>query len=983
LKRPSFFKVLWPTAAFGLFAARCLYELDPIGLWFLRDLAGTFIFLLLVIGLGYGLAMLILRVSPHADQISLPSLGFAPLLLLLLFLFQAPVDLRWALVLFLGTLFLMAQDAIPARQLDRFYTIGVGLIVFVLYLLTLGDQVGRADTFEFQVVAPQLGIAHPTGYPLYILLGKLFSLLPVGSMAWRVNLASAIFGTLAVLLIYRLIVRVSDRAGAFTRLPAALAAFALAGSNVFWSQAVIAEVYALDALFVAIVLSLLHRMLTERDQSAARSIYLLGLVLGLALTHHLTSVILIPAALLTLLLARPQLPFKKWVTAFGCLLLGLTPWLYIPLRWPALHNGAAMGLSDWFGWIFGQRFGGALNFSLWSNPTRWGIVGRIGLDQFGVIGLLLALIGLIVLFKRNWRLALITLMLFAGYVFYGLVYNVPDVDVFIIPAFLMLAIWLGLALEALLSRREVIRSNIMNGTLHTLRRPLVILLALLPLSLIATNYPLVDQRGVDADLAAWGRYVLSLPIPDHAALLVDSEKIAPLYYLQVTKQLRPDLDILVLGEESLYRQELDQRLAAGQAVFLARFLPNLPYHLSSLGPLVAVSSAPNSISPQGQTIDAAFGGTLKLLSTSIDTSDPLRVTFFWQALTAERPNYHVRLRLVDSNGTVWWEDPGAHPVGGYYPTGAWSLNEIVSDFHEIKVEPFVPAGEYDLEVGLFTPFRPDGLKLDSGSLWARAARVTITPPPIEPLPHRVRLAYGQSFVVTSVESGNSVPPNSDVTLRVNAIGTDPRADGELLLFDGTGTLASSSSVVLRTGQSRLTFRAPAKVGTYYLRLNIGRTVSCGWLALLNSDCTLGTLRVEGEAIGSALNFDNQVLLTGAQIDRTQLRPGEAIHVDLTWRGLKTWDGDYTVFVHLIGPDGRVHGQVDQWPVEGTLPTSSWGAGQVVADPYVVALPADAPSGQYQIEVGWYLLATLRRLPVLDAAGRPSDDHVIVGSFSVP
>jgi len=99
--------------------------------------------------------------------------------------------------------------------------------------------------------------------------------------------------------------------------------------------------------------------------------------------------------------------------------------------------------------------------------------------------------------------------------------------------------------------------------------------------------------------------------------------------------------------------------------------------------------------------------------------------------------------------------------------------------------------------------------------------------------------------------------------------------------------------------------------------------------------------------------------------------------------LKAWPDNYTAFVHLVGPDGKVHGQIDQWPVQGTLPTSSWTAGQVVDDPYVITLPAGAPHGKYQVEVGWYLLSTLRRLNVLDAAGRPSDDHVIVGEFMVP
>ena len=121
----------------------------------------------------------------------------------------------------------------------------------------------------------------------------------------------------------------------------------------------------------------------------------------------------------------------------------------------------------------------------------------------------------------------------------------------------------------------------------------------------------------------------------------------------------------------------------------------------------------------------------------------------------------------------------------------------------------------------------------------------------------------------------------------------------------------------------------------------------------------------------------------AKIDRETVKPGEALQVDVTWRGLKSWLDNYTAFVHLLGPDGKVHGQVDQWPVQGTLPTASWAAGQVVDDPYTITLPPDAPSGQYQVEVGWYLLSTLRRLNVLDAAGRPSDDHVIAGEFVVP
>jgi hypothetical protein len=108
-----------------------------------------------------------------------------------------------------------------------------------------------------------------------------------------------------------------------------------------------------------------------------------------------------------------------------------------------------------------------------------------------------------------------------------------------------------------------------------------------------------------------------------------------------------------------------------------------------------------------------------------------------------------------------------------------------------------------------------------------------------------------------------------------------------------------------------------------------------------------------------------------------------MRVQLEWRGLKTWEADYTVTVQLIGPDGRLHGQVDAGPVQGTLPTSAWAAGQTVSEAYVVTLQPGAPTGRYRVEVGWYLLATLRRLPVLSASGQPIDDRVVVGECVVP
>ena len=134
-----------------------------------------------------------------------------------------------------------------------------------------------------------LGVGHPTGYPTYMMLTHLFTYLPFGDPAYRVNLASAVYGVAAVLVVYLAGCGLARQAVA-----AAVGALAFGLSGAFWSQAVIAEVYTFEALLVALVIFVL---LLWRDRRDGRYLLLSAFLVGLSLTHHLTSVLLVPAAL--------------------------------------------------------------------------------------------------------------------------------------------------------------------------------------------------------------------------------------------------------------------------------------------------------------------------------------------------------------------------------------------------------------------------------------------------------------------------------------------------------------------------------------------------------------------------------------------------------------------------------------------------------------------------------------------------------------
>jgi hypothetical protein len=158
--------------------------------------------------------------------------------------------------------------------------------------------------------------------------------------------------------------------------------------------------------------------------------------------------------------------------------------------------------------------------------------------------------------------------------------------------------------------------------------------------------------------------------------------------------------------------------------------------------------------------------------------------------------------------------------------------------------------------------------------------------------------------------------------------------------------------------------------------------TCGWLAHPAPLCDLRSILILPPAEGVA-NFDDQILLVEAVASPGELSPGGTSAVQLRWRALRRLAEDYTVFVQLVGPDGRLHGQADAWPVQGTYPTSQWDQGEEVDDLYEVRLDGNAPPGKYQVHAGWYLLETMERLPLVNEAGRWSGDSIIVGEFRVP
>ena len=322
------------------------------------------------------------------------------------------------------------QEARRARLL----WLAVFASTLTLYVMTLPPSVLPGDSGELIAASHTLSIAHPPGYPLYLLIGKVFaSFVAVGSVAYRYNLLSAVLAAATAALVFATMLRLR-----VSRLAALGAVLILATLESVWFQATAAEVYALNG-FLTVLLVYLG---LSGERYGERAPLLLGLVGGLAIAHHLTLVWPLAAALLIFGLAAPVRPRPAtWLMAGCMLILGLSTWLYIPVRahgMPPLSWGATDNLSGTLAHVTAQGYRWRLR-ALAPGSTALALVGycRVLANACGIPLLSLAGIGVAAGARpsRASAAAAAGLALLVGlYGFHYAAYNIPDIESHIFPA---------------------------------------------------------------------------------------------------------------------------------------------------------------------------------------------------------------------------------------------------------------------------------------------------------------------------------------------------------------------------------------------------------------------------------------------------------------------------------------------------------------------------------------------------------------------
>lgn len=445
---------------------------------------------------------------------------------------------------------------------DRHAGLVIALMAFAVYCRTLSPGVGTEDPGEIATVLHTLGIAHPTGYPLYTMLGFLFThALPGEPDIWKMNLFGAVLTAFSVYLFHevfrfffsgngrRLFAREDSGVDPGSdRFAAAAATVVYSFSAVFWFEAVSVEVYALHLVFLGLTSWFFLRALVALSDGAAcadRRWRLFAYTLGLSFAHHMMTVLLAPAFLWLFfrLLGFGRAAWTRIALAVPPFLLALTAYLYLPIRstaGPVMNWGEPTTLTALSRHLTAAQYGAQM-FSSREIAGRKLLQFTSDLPQdFGWPAVVLAAAGIVLLLLRKGGRPLLafSLLVFATGLFYAVNYAFDDPN-FHLHAHFMIALWAGVALGATWSAAR-----------GAYRLPVRALCALAALSPAVFVFPALDKSR-DTLVDDYARNVLS-SLDSNAVLFTDEyERLgSPAFYLQTVKGFRPDaavLDIILLG----------------------------------------------------------------------------------------------------------------------------------------------------------------------------------------------------------------------------------------------------------------------------------------------------------------------------------------------------------------------------------------------------------------------------------------------------
>ena len=485
----------------------------------------------------------------------------------------------------------MDIQSFKEKYVNLFYIFGAisFLVPLIVYLDTVAPTVSFWDCGEFIGCSYTMGVPHPPGAPLYLLIGRLFSLLPFASdIAFRVNLVSVLSSVFTVLLLYlttvRLIKRWWEEESFIIYFAACLGALSFTFSDTFWFNAVESEVYAMSMFLTALVLYLAIIWMDNHEKfQSTRFLIFIVYILGIGFGLHLLNLLVVPSVILLILFTELKVlgNYKLWLISLIMIAAGISIYLIVYIRSgkdPFFDLNNPENFTNLIKYLKREQYGTQSLFltvfdrvaPFWEYQIKkmnlryfgWNFIGEgviPGIDRGaaeiisfrGLYGLpfLLGLIGMVHHFKSDWRRALSVLTMFIMTGIAITIYlNQPDPqprerDYVYVGSYFAFAIWIGIGMQAIFELIKNSLSNFQNYLRPALIVASAVVLIAVPLNMARFNYNSQDRSG---NTAAWDfAYNILQNCEENALLFVGGDNDTyPVWYLQTVERIRPDVRVL-------------------------------------------------------------------------------------------------------------------------------------------------------------------------------------------------------------------------------------------------------------------------------------------------------------------------------------------------------------------------------------------------------------------------------------------------------
>ena len=618
----------------------------------------------------------------------------------------------------------------------------VGLLAVVAYGGTLAPTVLDGDAALFQYLPSVTGIAYPTGYPTYVLLGRLWQMLiPLGTVAWRMNAFSGVCGALSLVFIYRAYAHWLD-----SRLGGTVTAILFGTLPTFWRWATESKSYTLHILFLALMLYIISLAGRKTDSSVHQSgvsvFFWLVLIFGVSLGNHNTTILLAPGlALLYWLNGGHSHHSSIWqliIRGIPFIMVPLLLYAFIPVRagflltqWGAIDGlmtpvAVARGLvSDFYtpGPAGLWRYFTAADFT-GGVVSNWGLVPRqfvsvywpLMKEDFSVWGIAWATVGAVTMAawrpRRFWPLFVV----FCVPIPFVLTYGQGEQSAFLLPSMLMVAGFAGAAVAAIWrAMRKIWSARCPQADAVSTPILAAVLLGLavwLPATQAVENVHWLRDKWSSAHDSYW-RDVLAHPIDEGAGLMAHWGDLTTMWYLQHVDEIRPDVYGLFPPSSAAGEQWLnsghslyvagplqgwgDELLAQYQVVPWGKILRLVPQDVDTAAILPTLDLPP---------LDAVFGDRVVLQGQSFPRQaqggQVFPVTLNWESVGPIPLDTSVSLRLVDPHGNIMVQADEAL-LSGWLPTGTIEAGQRFVSFHSVQMPAGTWPGDLTLEIALFDP----------------------------------------------------------------------------------------------------------------------------------------------------------------------------------------------------------------------------------------------------------------------------------------